>query len=207
MTENKKNIGVNRCLSVVSCRGNCPCGDLSASGPESLSVLNHAILLALLLPIILTSCGYHLGPIMHPQVKTIAIAPVENDSIEPEVSAHLRQSLAEQFELDGALKVKSLSEADCVLYARVTKVANTGTSTDSYDGNQTYTPAEFSLSITVEYTVIIPGRTEPLIELREISGSAKYQVLADSNIARRRGVQQACRDAAEQAVVYVVEAW
>jgi hypothetical protein len=144
---------------------------------------------------------------MHPQVKTIAIAPVKNDTVEPEVSAWVRQSLAEQFEFDGSLKVKDMKDADCVLYARITEVENTGTSRTSFDGNQTFIPAEFSVKVRIEYTVIIPGRAQPLIELRELLGESRYQVLADSNIARRRGVQQACREVAREAVIYVVEAW
>ncbi len=155
----------------------------------------------------LHSCGYHVGSIMHPQVKSIAIAPVKNDTVEPDVSAWLRQSLAEQFEFDGSLKVKSMEEADCILYARVSEVKTTATSYSSFDGNQTFSPAEFGLALTVEYTVIIPGRAQPLIETREVGGDAKYQVAVDHNIARRRGVQQACREAAREAVIYVVEAW
>ncbi|HPN85152.1 MAG TPA: LPS assembly lipoprotein LptE [Victivallales bacterium] len=164
-------------------------------------------LYVLIICAMVSSCGYHLGSIMHPQVKTIAIATVKNDTIEPEVSAWLRQSLAEQFEFDGSLKVKELSEADCILYARVYDVETTSTSTSSFDGNQTFSTAEFGVAVKVEYTVIIPGRSKPLVELREVEGEAKYQVLADNNIARRRGVQQACREVARQAVIYVVEAW
>ena len=154
-----------------------------------------------------SSCGYHLGSIMHPQIKSIAIAPVKNDTTEPDVSAWLRQSFAEQFEFDASLKVKSIENADCILYAKVNEVKTTATSFSSYDGDQTFSPAEFSVSVKVEYTVIIPGRTSPLIETREVVGEARYQVAADHNIARRRGVQQACREAAKKAVIYVVEAW
>jgi len=157
--------------------------------------------------ILLNSCGYNIGSIMHPQIKTIAIAPVKNDTAEPDVSAWLRQSLAEQFELDGSLKVKSIQEADCVLYARIVNVKTEGTSFSSFDGNQTFQPAEFDVSVTVEYTVIVPSRTTPLIELREVIGETKYQVAADHFVSRRRGVQQACREAARKAVIYVTEAW
>lgn len=162
---------------------------------------------AIVFSVFAASCGYHIGSIMHPQIKSIAIAPVKNDTTEPDVSAWLRQSLAEQFEFEGSLKVKSMEEADCILYARVYEVKTTATSFSSYDGNQTFSPAEFGVSVKIEYTVIIPQKTSPLIETREVVGDARYQVAADHNIARRRGVQQACREVARKAVIYVVEAW
>lgn len=165
------------------------------------------VFLLFLIQLFAVSCGYHVGSIMHPQIKTIAIAPVKNDTIEPLVSPYMRQSLAEQFEIDGSLKVKQIADADCILYGRVVEVKTTSTSFDSYDGDQTYTPAEFGVSINFEFVVIIPGRSKSLIETRQVSGEARYQVAADNNIARRRGVQQACRDAAEKAVIYTTEAW
>jgi hypothetical protein len=153
-------------------------------------------------------CGYHVGSIMHPQIKSIAIAPVVNDTLEPNVSAYMRQALSEQFQLDGSLKVESLSKADCILYCKVTEVKNTSTDLrDSTNGDLTYRPMEWAISVDANFTVMIPGRTAPLISAREVNGSASYQVMADHDIARRRGLQQACRDMAETMVDYTTEAW
>ena len=154
-----------------------------------------------------SGCGYQLGSVMHPQVKTIAIAPIKNETLEEFATPCMRQALSEQFQLDNSLKVKTVEEADCVLYGRVVSVKTTGIGFDSTNNEQTYTPAEFSLEITFEFSVIIPGRSKSLINRREVSGKAAYQVTADNEIARRRGIQMACRDAAQKAVVYTVEAW
>ena len=74
---------------------------------------------AVLLLLSIQGCGYHFGHIMHPQVKSIAIAPVKNETLAYNVPAELRNRLTEAFMRDGALKVKPLREADCILYARV----------------------------------------------------------------------------------------
>ena len=160
-----------------------------------------------LLCLAVSGCGYHMGSVMHPQVQTIAIAPIKNETLEEFATPCMRQALAEQFQIDNSLSVKTVEAADCVLYGRITKIKTTGIGFDSTNNEQTYTPAEFALEITFEFTVIIPGRSKSLINLRQVSGKAAYQVTADNEIARRRGIQMACRDAAQKAVVYTVEAW
>ncbi len=164
-------------------------------------------LLLLTLVLALPGCGYKMGSIMHPQVKSIAIAPIKNDTLEPFASANMRQSLCEQFQFDNSLKLKQIPTADCILYGKIIEVTTAATMEDSVDNEQTYRAAEWRVSIVFEFVVMIPGRKKPLIKKRRVSGTAKYQVAADQAITRRRGVQQACRNAAEQAVVYTTEAW
>lgn len=165
-------------------------------------------LAALFLIVCMGGCGYHIGAsMMHPQIKSIAIAPVKNDTLEPNVSAEMRGMLSEQFCIDGSLKVKSLEEADCIVYCVVTNVETTATQEDSTNRDMTYRPAEWTVQVTAQFTVIIPGRAKPLLSSREQTGSAIYQVLADHDISRRRGIQMACRAAAEKIVVDTTEAW
>ncbi len=155
----------------------------------------------------LNGCGYNWGMISHPQIKTIAIAPVTNDTLEYNVSAQLRGMLAEQFMVDGSLRVVSLEEADCVIYCIVKKVETAATGEDSTDNEMTYRPAMWAIDIKVEFQVIIPGRAKPLIPLKELTGYSTYQVTADNETGRRRGVMMACRDVACKMVTNVTEAW
>ncbi len=159
-----------------------------------------------LLPL-LGSCGYQMGSIMHPQIKSIAVAPVVNESIEPFVSAELRQALVEQFQWDGSVKVKSLKEADCIIHGRVIEVVTTDTADATFDDSQTFRAAEWSVKVVFEFEVTIPGREKPLVQKRIVEGKATYQILTDQQTTRRRGIQQACRNAAVEAVIYTVEAW
>ncbi len=156
---------------------------------------------------LLSGCGYHMGSLMHPQIKTIAIAPIKNNTLEPYGSAAMRAALCEQFQFDGSLKVVSLEKADCILYGRITQVTSKGTIDDSYDNKQTYRPSEWEVTIEFEFEVVIPGRKKPLVNKRVVAGSAKYQVMADQAVTRRRGLKQACINAARDTVVYTVEAW
>ena len=157
--------------------------------------------------LLLSSCGYQVGSLMHPQVKTIAVAPIKNETRYPFLSAFMRGSLCEQYQLDGSLKVKQLDTADCIIFGRIIDVQVRGSSEDSYDGEQTYRAAEWNVRVTMEFVVMIPGRKKPLVAKRRVVGTANFQVMADQAITKRRGIQQACRDAAKKAVVYTTEAW
>ena len=162
-----------------------------------------AILCALLLP----SCGYHMGSMMHPQIKTIAVAPVTNDTLEPLVSAIMRQQLCEQFQVDNSLKVKQQGEADCILQCKVVEVRNDSVTWASTNNQITYRPSEMRITVIVEFTVIIPGKGEPLIKSRSVKENATYQYQSDPAIGRADGLKQACYNAARKMVEYTAEAW
>ena len=169
--------------------------------------MKKSLITLLLLSLLVSGCGYRIGSIMHPQVKSIAIAPIKNETMEPDASALLRQALAEQFVVDGSLKVKSLQEADCIVYAQIKEVAVDGVVRTSRDSEMNFSMSEWRAKTKVEFTVIIPGRTKPLVSKRTVSGSANFQVLTDQSITRQRGVQQSLRDVADKVVQSIVEAW
>jgi outer membrane lipopolysaccharide assembly protein LptE/RlpB len=157
--------------------------------------------------LLLSGCGYQFGHFMHPQVKSIAIAPLKNETLAYNVPAVLRNRLTEAFMRDGALKVKSLREADCILYARVTKITYRETTPASFDDEITYRPMEWRIIMTAEFTIIIPGNKEPLIKLQKISADAIFQVQADYFVNRERGIEQCSWHLARLITQQVTEAW
>ena len=56
-------------------------------------------------------CGYHVGSMMHPQVKSIGVAPVVNDTAFFNCASQLRSMLCETFMTDGSLKLKDVKSA------------------------------------------------------------------------------------------------
>ena len=157
--------------------------------------------------LMLNGCGYHFGHLMHPQVKSIAIAPVKNETLGYNVPAILRNHLSEAFMRDGALKVESLREADCILYARVTKLTYRETTPASFDNEITYRPIEWRIWMTVEFTVIIPGNKEPLVKKQKIMADALFQVQADYFVNRQRGIEQCSWHLARKLAQQITEAW
>lgn len=97
---------------------------------------------------------------MHPQIKTVAVAPVQNETVEYNLTAQVRNLLCERFMVDGSLKLVDEKEADCIVYARVTDVrfAEVSWAKNDKDRDDIFLPNEWSVTLTIEYSVIIPGR-------------------------------------------------
>ena len=161
------------------------------------------------LAIFFSGCGYKVGSLMHPQIKSIAIAPVTNDTMMYNVAAQMRGLLCECFQSDGSLKLQSEGTADCILYAKVTGANFSQISWDSNASNSDdeFLPDQWSLTVTATITVMVPGRAEPLIRETTVSGSTTFVAGPDIESSRYYAVRQACFQAAKQAVSKVTESW
>ena len=157
--------------------------------------------------LLLAGCGYRFGSLMHPQIESIAIAPVTNETVAYNLGPQVRGLLCEVFQQDGSLELKRESGADCILYARVTGVAFKQSSWSSVNDENKYLPVEWRVNITIEYSVVIPGELKPLIATRRTAGSATFMTGADMETGRMSGVRQAALVAARKIVSEVTEAW
>ena len=154
------------------------------------------------------SCGYyHMGSMMHPQIKTIAISTIRNDTREPLLTELARTQIAARFQSDNSLKLVSKEEADCILYVRLVDVTTSMRRYKPSYENDDYRPAEFHLNLTAEMEVLIPGRSEPLIPKRAVAGDADYQYNVDPQVGKYYGMRQACYELGGQIVEYTTEAW
>ena len=75
------------------------------------------------------------------------------------------------------------------------------------DDDEIFVPDEWRVTITAEFTVIIPGRRDPLIPLRKVTGSAVFQAPGDMDANSRRGIQMACRALAQEMVEFTADAF
>lgn len=166
------------------------------------------LLLASCCIIFAASCGYyHMGSMMHPQIQTIAISTIRNDTREPLLTELARQQIAAQFQSDNSLKLVSKEEADCILYVRLVSVSTSMLRYKPSYEDDDYRPAEFHVDLKAEMEVLIPGRSEPLIKKRSVSGSSNYQYNVDPQVGKYYGMRQACFDLGSQIVEYTTEAW
>ena len=155
----------------------------------------------------LCSCGYRFGSLMHPQVNSIAIAPVVNETVAYNLGPQVRGLLCEAFQQDGSLQLKRESNADCILYARVIEVKFSKSSWSSLYDDDNYVPTEWKVSLTIEYSVVIPGDLKPLLPKSKVTGSSTFMTGADMETGRVSGVRQAAYDAAKKVVHAVTEGW
>jgi len=154
------------------------------------------------------SCGYyHMGSMMHPQIKTIAISTIRNDTREPLLTELARTQIAARFQSDNSLKLVSKEEADCILYVRLVDVSTSVSRYNPKYEEDEYRPAEFHITLNAEMEVLIPGRSEPLIKKRSVSGSANYQYNVDPQVGKYYGMRLASFDLGGEIVEYTTEAW
>ena len=152
----------------------------------------------------LCGCGYRIGSLMHPQINTIAIAPVVNETVAYNIAPQVRSLLCETFQQDGSLQLRRESNADCILYARVTSIKfNSSTWSSTYD-DENYVPTEWKVTVSIEYSVVIPGDLKPL-KKGKASGSSVFMTGADMETGRTNGIRLASYDAAKQIVHRVTE--
>lgn len=153
-----------------------------------------------------SGCGYSIGYISHPQMESIAVAPVVNETGNYNASALLRNVLAEKFMTDGSMTLKGLKSADCIIYARILQVKYSSVDTLLSDSDP-YIPEEWIVDVTIEYSVIVPGRAKPLIPATKVTERALFLREADLEGARYNGLRQALSNAAKKIVYGVTEAW
>lgn len=166
-------------------------------------------LFAALVLLVCGGCGYRLGSIAHPQLKTVAVAPVQNETTELNLTAQVRNLLCERFMTDGSLKLVDEKEADCIVYARIIKVRFSEVSWAKHDKTQDdlFVPNEWKVELTIEFSVVIPGRAEPLVRTRTVTGSADFETGPDQMTGRMNGVRQAAYAAAGSVVSSFTEGW
>ena len=165
--------------------------------------LSIVALTALMLP----GCGYHLGSIAHPQIKTVAIAEVKNETYEVLAASLLRSLLAERFQFDNSLKLTSMEKADCIVYARVINVVNSSITWNSNRTTEDFRANQYRLSVTVQYKVLMPGRAQPLVPDSVATSSCLYLFALDPAIGRVGALKQALLRISNEIVSATTEAW
>lgn len=76
-----------------------------------------AVILVSLLTV--TSCGYRVGSLLPPDIKTIAVPIFENLTIEPELEIRVTNGIIREFVADGTLEVVEEGPADTLLIGEI----------------------------------------------------------------------------------------
>lgn len=171
--------------------------------------MNFKTLFAMAAALMLCGCGYRIGFLGHPQIKSMGVAPVTNETLSYNAAGVLRSLLCERIMNDGTYKLKREGDSDCILYAKVLKVDfRERTWSSSYNHNSgKFFPEYYKVSVVVEYSVVIPGRVKPLIGPEKAWGSAMFDHVIDLEHARNVGVKYALWDATKKIIDKCTEAW
>jgi len=151
-------------------------------------------------------CGYRIGTLGHPQVKSIAVATVTNETTSYNTAAQARNILCESIVADGTLKLTHFSTADCILYAKVKSISFSEVSWSKREKNENFVPNQWKVVIDMDYSVILPGQAQPLSS-GSVQGSAQFTTGPDMEIGRLSGIRQALLAASKDIVIAITEGW
>lgn len=153
-----------------------------------------------------SSCGYHIGFIKHPQLDSLAVAPVINQTTSYNASSDMRMMMSEVIMQDGTYKLNDQKRADAILYLIVTGVGFVEFDDASVERNNVYKPSEWRTTVTVSYKLLIPGQGTPILS-GNVAGSAQFQASLDLESVRLRSTRQACYEAAKKIIYQISEGW
>ena len=161
---------------------------------------------ALLLAVMLGGCGYRIGFTKHPQLDSIAVAPVINETEIYNASSDMRMMMTEAIMKDGTYKLSDLRRADAILYITVDNIAFGEATRATVNDQLEYRPDEWRVWISVSYKLVIPGRGKPLLQGMK-DGEIRFQAGADVESGRLKAVRQAAYDAARKITTAISEGW
>ena len=146
-----------------------------------------------------SGCGYKLGTIPVGGIKTIAIAPVDNQTGKSFIEeAIVTNTLIQQFNKDGSVKVTDEAFADGIIYV---------TLKDYNQSAQAFTEKDvgeyFRLIITAE--ILVKDKKGRILHTEAIQGEGKYEVTQDQGEIERISVKEAIKDLCIDTVRSVVE--
>jgi len=161
---------------------------------------------AILAVVLACGCGYKLSgaeSALPSGVKTIAIVPFENRTLEPDLGTVMAEAMQREVLRRGVVKLAPAGRADTVFRGRVDKVK---LEPQAYDREGLTTA--YRARIEVSARLVRGGETiwslKKLVEEEEIAVGAH---IPDNYVRRAQALKAIAEDAAEQLHTMMIEGW
>ena len=168
------------------------------------------LLLLVLAVSFLAGCsGYQVGHIMHPQIKTIAIGKIKNETDQPRLALFMKEKLKERFMQDASVKVVRLDQnPDIILNGKVVRyrVNFSGTVSQDEEDEDNGFFANIS-SASIEFAYDVKTRKHWDVRKGRVSGSSEFTEIIDQLEEKRNALRRAAYEAAKETVIQITEAW
>jgi hypothetical protein len=157
------------------------------------------------------ACGYHHESLAHPQIRSVAIGAIDNDSEDPRLAILMNEALKEAVMHDGSFRLVAVEDADVIITGRFGEIKQQGIgfrrgdkATDK-DSSDTYRNDSYRSNLNFDYK--LQTRKELLIKQTSRSESAEFVESLDFQTDRREALKVACRRLAGKVVVSLSEGW
>jgi outer membrane lipopolysaccharide assembly protein LptE/RlpB len=161
-------------------------------------------LLGLGLGLLTSGCaGYRLGSMLPADIKTVYVPTFVNKTAEPQLEVETTQSLIEELQRDGSLRVVNEDQADAVLKVtlRSYKIEPVAYRSDERTSAREY-------RIVMHAGIVLTRRNgSVVVDAPAVRGENVFQMVGDLSSSKLTGLPAAADDLAHNIVEKVVEVW
>ena len=156
-------------------------------------------------PLLLYGCmGYQLGGSRPADVKTVAMAPVVNDTGEPAIELQVTHAMRQRIQFDGRLQlVNDPANADAVIGITLTRY---DLNPIAYDSELRSTPNIYRLRITGE-AELRDTETGTVVSSSSTYGEATFPFQADLTSSKRDALPAAAEEIAKFMLDDLIDRW
>ena len=150
------------------------------------------------------SMGYSLGSMLPPEIQTVHVPTVVNQTDEPQVAAEVTRAVIDQIQIDGSLKVAAREDADSILQVTLTRYRIVPI---SYEKTRRTAAEEYRVFISARILLTHAATGDVLAETPFVQGDSTFELQGDMTSSKRLALPEVARDLAHDIVEKVVEYW
>lgn len=164
------------------------------------------LLSAFLLSFALSGCvsGYRLGSTLPPDIKSVHVPIVNNQTDEPLLADEVTRAVLAQVQRDGSLDIESPEAADAILRVTVTDFRLEPLGFEATDRRRV---DEYRLRLIANAELVRTSSGNTLARAGDLQGRSDFELTGDLTSGKRLGTPGAAEDLARRIVAAVTEAW
>jgi hypothetical protein len=148
--------------------------------------------------------GYHLGPVLKANYKSVAVVMFKNKTLQPQLEAQVSNGIIRRLQSDGTLRVESKENADIILTGQILHYRR-----QELRALQTavLTPREYRINIDARVEARDRVTGDLVLSPKVITGSADTFIGTDLQSAEEQALPLIADDLARQVVSLLTESW
>lgn len=148
--------------------------------------------------------GYHLGPVLKADYRSVAVVMFKNKTLKPQLEAQITNGIIKRLQADGTLRVESRENADIVVTGQILRYGRSALRALRIEASAA---REFRISIEAQIEARDRVTGKVVLNPTTITGAADTFIGTDLQSAEEQALPLIADDLARQAVSLLVESW
>ena len=148
--------------------------------------------------------GYHLGPVLKADYKSVAVVMFKNRTLQPQLEAQVSNGIIKRLQSDGTLRVESKEDADIILTGQILHYRRAQLRALR---TEALTPREYRLFIDARVEARNRVTGDLVLKPTVVTGSADTFIGTDLESAEEQALPLIADDLARQVVSLLTESW